>query len=86
MSEVIATDLESYDWPELVNGLNRYLRLRATPIGMKLFTSEEEMMAVPRLRRPKSIHATDQIVGQAAATAGPWASPPTIWSAPSAAP
>jgi len=65
MSEVIATDLDAHDWPELVNGLNRYLRLRATPLGMKLFASEEEMMAIPRLRRPKAIHTTDQIVGQA---------------------
>ena len=65
MSEVIATDLKSTDWQELVDGLNRYLRLRATPIGMKLFATEEEMMAIPRLRRPKAIHATDQIVGQA---------------------
>ena len=65
MSDVIATDLTNIDWQGLVNQLNRYLRLRTTPIGMKLFKTVEEMEAVPRIRRPKSIHTTDQIVGQA---------------------
>ena len=65
MSDVIATDLTHIDWQDLVDGLNRYLRLRTTPIGMKLFKSVDEMEAVPRIRRPKNIHTTDQIVGQA---------------------
>lgn len=65
MSEVIATDQTSYDWPELINSLNRLLRLRTTPIGMKLFVTREEMEAVPRVRRPADIHTTDQIVGMA---------------------
>jgi uncharacterized protein (DUF169 family) len=56
----------SYDWPRLVDELNRWLRLRTTPIGMKLFTTIEEMEAIPRLRRPKAIHTTDQIVAMAA--------------------
>lgn len=56
----------SYDWPKLLDDLNRWLRLRTTPIGMKLFTTVAEMEAIPRLRRPKSIHTTDQIVAQAA--------------------
>ena len=55
----------SYDWPQLVAELNRYLRLRTTPIGMKLFESVEEMEAVPRIRRPSAVHTADQIVGQA---------------------
>ncbi|MYF31461.1 MAG: hypothetical protein F4029_01405 [Gammaproteobacteria bacterium] len=65
MSDVIATDLTNIDWQDLVNQLNRYLRLRTTAIGMKLFKTVEEMEAVPRIRRPKNIHTTDQIVGQA---------------------
>lgn len=65
MSEIIATDQTSYDWPELINSLNRLLRLRTTPIGMKLFVTREEMEAVPRVRRPADIHTTDQIVGMA---------------------
>lgn len=66
MSETIATDQTSYDWPELVERLNRLLRLRTTPIGMKLFETREAMEAVPKIRRPTAIHTTDQIVGQAA--------------------
>ncbi len=65
MSEVIATEYSSFDWPDLVDGLNRLLRLRTTPIGMKLFTTVAEMEAIPRIRRPSAIHTTDQIVGQA---------------------
>lgn len=65
MSEVIATDQIVPDWSELVAGLNQYLRLRTTPIGMKLFATVDEMEAIPRIRRPSEIHTTDQIVGQA---------------------
>jgi uncharacterized protein (DUF169 family) len=57
---------ESYDWNQIVDDLNRLLRLRTTPIGMKLFTTVEEIEQIPKLRRPKSIHTTDQIVAQAA--------------------
>ena len=60
------TEPTSYDWPRLIDELNRWLRLRTTPIGMKLFTTIEAMEAIPRIRRPKAIHTTDQIVAQAA--------------------
>jgi uncharacterized protein (DUF169 family) len=56
---------QSYDWEALVNGLNRYLRLRSIPIGMKLFETVEEMEAIPKIRRPRAKHTTDQIVAQA---------------------
>jgi uncharacterized protein (DUF169 family) len=56
----------SYDWPVLVDQLNQLLRLRTTPIGMKMFASAAEMEAIPRLRRPTAIHTTDQVVAQAA--------------------
>ena len=65
MSELISSDQSRFDIKELVSDLNRLLRLRTTPIGMKLFESVEEMEAVPRIRRPKAIHTTDQIVGMA---------------------
>jgi len=64
MSAIIASDLD-FDGAKVVDELNRLLRLRTTPIGMKLFASKEEMAAIPRIRRPKDIHTTDQIVGQA---------------------
>ena len=54
-----------YDWNGLVDGLNRFLKLRSIPIGMKLFATVEEMEAIPKIRRPKSKHTTDQIVAQA---------------------
>ena len=64
MSTVIASDLD-FDGAKVVDDLNRLLRLRTTPVGMKLFASKEEMEAIPKIRRPKDIHTTDQIVGQA---------------------
>ena len=63
---VLATDTKDLDWAHLVEGLNRFLRLRTTPIGMKLFETEADLEQIPRLRRPKNVHTTDQIVGQAA--------------------
>jgi uncharacterized protein (DUF169 family) len=61
-----ASAAQSYDWNQIVDDLNRLLRLRTTPIGMKLFTTVEEMEAIPKIRRPKAVHTTDQIVAQAA--------------------
>lgn len=62
----VTLDGAPLDWAGIVDDLNELLRLRTTPIGMKMFTSKEEMEAVPKIRRPKSIHTTDQIVGMAA--------------------
>ena len=65
MNDIIASELD-FDGAKVVDDLNRLLRLRTTPIGMKLFTSRDDMEQVPRIRRPQDIHTTDQIVGQAA--------------------
>jgi uncharacterized protein (DUF169 family) len=46
--------------------LERLLRLRALPFGMKLFASRAEMEAVPKIRRPQAVHTLDQVVAQAA--------------------
>jgi uncharacterized protein (DUF169 family) len=54
-----------YDYAKLVDDLVRLVRLRTTPIGIKLFASKEEMEAIPKVRRPKSVHTFDQIVSQA---------------------
>lgn len=64
--EIAIEEPGQYDWPALVGGLNRLLRLKTTPIGMKMFATKAEMEAIPRIRRPKDIHTTDQIVAQAA--------------------
>jgi uncharacterized protein (DUF169 family) len=53
------------DWTKLVADLERMLKLRSVPFGMKLFERRADMEAIPRIRRPKSIHTLDQIVGQA---------------------
>ena len=46
--------------------LERTLKLRTPPIGMKLFESPDAFTAIPKLRRPQAIHTLDQLVGQAA--------------------
>ena len=54
------------DWIKLAADLERLLKLRAIPFGMKLFERRDEMEAIPRIRRPKVVHTLDQVVGQAA--------------------
>ncbi len=55
------------DWQKLVVDLERLLRLRAIPFGIKLYERREDMEAVPKIRRPKgSVHTLDQVVAQAA--------------------
>ncbi len=56
----------STDWVRVVADLERLLKLRNPPFGMKLFANAAEMEAIPRIRRPKAVHAFDQIVAQAA--------------------
>ncbi len=58
----------TYDWQAIVDGLNRYLRLRSIPIGMKLFETVEAMEAIPKIRRPRAKHP------RRASSAGPSAS------------
>lgn len=56
----------SADPAELSRELERLLKLRNPPFAMKLFERRADMEAIERVRRPKSIHTLDQIVGQAA--------------------
>ena len=53
------------DYGRLVAELERFLKLRSICVGMKLFEDVKEMEAIPGVRRPKSIHTTDQVVAQA---------------------
>jgi uncharacterized protein (DUF169 family) len=55
----------TYDWPAIVGDLERLLKLRSVPFGMKMFERREDMEAVPRIRRPQNVHTLDQVVGQA---------------------
>jgi uncharacterized protein (DUF169 family) len=53
------------DLPAVIAELEQLLKLRSIPFGMKLYERREEMEAIPRIRRPKSVHTLDQVVGQA---------------------
>lgn len=59
-------DETEYDFEKLTAALNQYLRLRTNPVAMKRFKSENDLDAIPKLRRPQAgeLMATDQIVGQ----------------------
>lgn len=59
-------EAKTWDWKQLVDDLYQYLRLKAIPVGMKLFESVEEMEAVPKIRRPRGTVLADQVVAQAA--------------------
>jgi uncharacterized protein (DUF169 family) len=56
---------EQIDMAALVADLNTLLRLKTTVIGMKMFSRVEDMTAIPKIRRPTSVHTTDQIVSMA---------------------
>src|SRR6478736_6025955 len=58
-------DTEPNETQRLLAELNALLRLKTTVIGMKLFETAAEMEAIPRIRRPKTKHTTDQIVSMA---------------------
>ena len=53
------------DYPALVEALNKFLKLRTIPIGMKRLRTVAEMEAIPKLRRPRHKVTMDQAVGQA---------------------
>jgi uncharacterized protein (DUF169 family) len=56
---------EQIDLPGMVADLNGLLRLKTTVIGMKMFARVEDMLAIPKIRRPTATHTTDQIVSMA---------------------
>ena len=56
---------DAIDWGDTLARLDRALRIRTTPIGMKMFETVEEMEAVPKIRRPADVHTADQIVSMA---------------------
>jgi len=63
----MSTSSSSIDLLSTAATLERLLRLRTIPFGMKLFETVEAMEAVPKIRRPQgSVHTMDQIVAQAA--------------------
>ena len=60
-------DDTEYDYVTLVAELNKYLRLRTDPIGMKRFASVDDFEGMSALRRPNPKYGPmtmDQFVGQ----------------------
>lgn len=59
-------DSNDYDYQSIVDDLNKFLKIKTLPIGMKRFKTVEEMESIPRIKRPNSNIKlnTDQIVGQ----------------------
>ena len=57
---------DDIDWGATLTRLDKMLRIRTTPIGMKLLEHVADMEAVPKIRRPTDIHTADQIVSMAA--------------------
>jgi len=57
--------MSDLDGAGLVADLNALLRLKTTVTAMKLYATVAEMEAIPRIRRPKTVHTTDQIVSMA---------------------
>src|SRR5215218_3922013 len=56
---------ETFDLNVMAADLISLLRLRTTVIGIKMFATVEEMAAIPKIRRPSSVHTTDQVVSMA---------------------
>lgn len=54
------------DLPKLAASLEQLLRLRSNPFAMQLFEQASALDSIPKIRRPKNVHTTDQIVAQAA--------------------
>lgn len=55
------------DLKKIAADLDRLLRLRSIPFGIKMFERRADMEAIERIRRPKgSVHTMDQVVAQAA--------------------
>lgn len=65
-SSTAAAASSAEDFKRIASELERVLKLKALPFGMKLCETLEEMQAVPRIRRPQAIFTLDQLVGQAA--------------------
>ena len=53
------------DWAALAGELEQLLKLRSIPFAMKMFEARADMEAIPRIRRPQSVHTLDQVVGRA---------------------
>jgi len=59
------TSPQAFDLAGMVADLNSLLRLKTTVTGIKMFARVADMEAIPKIRRPSSVHTTDQIISMA---------------------
>lgn len=58
--------MEKINWRELISRLDSCVRFKTTPIGLKRFKTESEMLQIPKVRRVKGrIHTICQYAGMA---------------------
>lgn len=57
-----------YNWEELINDINRLVKLKASPVGLKVLEKKEELDNFPKIRRYKTDkkYYACQFIGQAA--------------------
>ncbi|SMC71411.1 DUF169 domain-containing protein [Papillibacter cinnamivorans] len=55
----------SYNWEEIVNRLNKSLRLMQTPVGIKWVKTEEDLKAIPKVRIHEKRFSPCTVVSQA---------------------
>jgi uncharacterized protein (DUF169 family) len=65
-SPITGKTFTASDFKTMAAELEKVLRLRSIPFGMKLCPTVEAMQAVPRIRRPQAVHTLDQLVAQTA--------------------
>ena len=66
MNQSTVPNAARYDWPALAGRLFRLLRLKTTPIGIKLFEKKEQLTSIDRIRVARDTLTACQIIGQAA--------------------
>jgi hypothetical protein len=72
MTDTTEQQAAPQDWSAVVAELEQRLKLRSIVFAMKMFIDRAQMEAIPRIRRPQSIHTLDQVVGQASRLRAAW--------------
>lgn len=57
--------METFDWNGINDKLHKYLHIMYNPVGMKWVRTEEELMAIPKVRIHQKHYAPCMVVGHA---------------------
>lgn len=57
--------MSQYDWPLILERLQRYIRPMQIPVGLKWISTREELMAIPKVRIHEKHFSPCTVVGQA---------------------